>query len=336
MPTIDDVARKAGVSVTTVSRILNNRGYIGNATREKVYQVMKEINYQPNELARSLFRKKSNLIGLIIPEIAHPFFSELTQYIEYYAFQNGYKLLLCNSEHDRTKEKEYIDMLKKNQVDGIIMGSMLLETDDYLQLNLPIVSFDRSIADHVPLVTSDNNNGGLLAAKILIDKGCRQLAFLYGGIKGYSGNYLNNKSMLAGLRYDGFSSECKRRNVENLNFYLEINNFANLDSIVEQIICFFQENKNVDGIFATSDVIAAYAIQACSKMDKKIPEHVKIVGYDDVILASLMAPSGITSIKQPIEEMAKQSVELIIKQINGEHVEKGYTLEVTLVERGTT
>jgi LacI family sucrose operon transcriptional repressor len=336
MPSIDDVAKKAGVSVTTVSRVLNNRGYISSATREKVYQVMKEINYQPNELARSLFRKKSNLIGLIIPEIAHPFFSELTQFIEHYAFQNGYKLLLCNSEHDRAKEKEYIDMLKKNQVDGIIMGSMLQETDDYLELNLPLVSFDRSIADHIPLVSSDNYNGGELAAKILIEKGCRRLAFVYGGIKGYSGDLLNNKSMLAGLRYDGYSKECKKRDIQSSDFHLEINRFANQQSTVEQLMRFFQENDSIDGIFATSDIIAACAIQACSMMNLKIPDDVKIVGYDDVMLASLIAPAGLTSIKQPIEAMAKQSIDLIIKQIKGEQVEKKYTLEVTLAERGTT
>ncbi|QJD84055.1 LacI family DNA-binding transcriptional regulator [Cohnella herbarum] len=336
MPSIEDVAKKAGVSVTTVSRVLNNRGYISSATREKVYQVMKEINYQPNELARSLFRKKSNLIGLIIPEIAHPFFSELTQYIEYYAFKNGYKLLLCNSEHNREKEKEYIDMLKKNQVDGIIMGSMLQETADYLELNLPLVSFDRSIADHIPLVSSDNKNGGALAAQILIGKGSRKLAFIYGGIKGYSGDLLKNKSLLAGLRYDGFTLECKRNNIPYLNYYVEIDNYSNLESTVDQIIGFFNENQNVDGIFATSDVIAACAIKALSKMKIKIPESVKIVGYDDIILASLIAPAGLTSIKQPIEEMAKQSVELIIKQINGEHIERKYILEVALMERGTT
>ncbi|MGG4143726.1 LacI family DNA-binding transcriptional regulator [Paenibacillus algorifonticola] len=335
MPKIDDVAKKAGVSVTTVSRILNNRGYISSTTREKVYQVMEELNYQPNELARSLFRKKSNLIGLIIPEIAHPFFSELTQHIEYYAFQNGYKLLLCNSQNDRTKEKQYIDMLKKNQVDGIIMGSMLLETDDYLQLKLPLVSFDRNIAEHVPLVTSDNKTGGGLVAKLLLDKGCRKLAFIYGGIKGYNGDLLNNKSLFSGLRYEGFSAECKERNIQIVNFHLEINDYTDIDNGVEQLIRFFQENKEVDGIFATSDVIAAYVIQACLKLNKKIPDDIKIIGYDDVVLASLIMPR-VTSVKQPIEEMAKQSVEILIQQINGETVKKDYVLGVSLVERGTT
>lgn len=129
MVKITDVAEKAGVSVTTFSRVLNDRGYISQATRDKVYQAMKELNYQPNELARSLFRRKSNMIGLIVPNVSHPFFSELAYYLEEYAYQKGYKLLLCNSNGDVFKERKYIEMLKKNQVDGIIMGSHVLDVD---------------------------------------------------------------------------------------------------------------------------------------------------------------------------------------------------------------
>lgn len=113
MPNLKDVAKQAGLSVNTVSRVLNNRGYISDKTKEKVYRVMKEMNYQPNEMARALFRKKSNMIGLIIPTISHPFFAELTNYLEYYADLKGYKLLLCNSNRNVSKEVEYIDMLKK-------------------------------------------------------------------------------------------------------------------------------------------------------------------------------------------------------------------------------
>ncbi|EBD8094863.1 LacI family transcriptional regulator, partial [Salmonella enterica] len=100
MATIHDVALRAGVSVTTVSRVLNNRGYISQKTRDKVYQTMNELNYRPNEIARSLLRKQSNVIGLIIPDVSHPFFGELANYIEYYAYRNGLKMMLCNSHMD--------------------------------------------------------------------------------------------------------------------------------------------------------------------------------------------------------------------------------------------
>ena len=113
MPTIKDVAERAGVTVTTVSRVLNNRGYISEQTRQKVKAAMEELNYQPNEIARSLTRKRSMMLGMIIPTIAHPFFSEMANAIENYASSIGYKLLICNSRMEQTKEKEYIDMLKE-------------------------------------------------------------------------------------------------------------------------------------------------------------------------------------------------------------------------------
>ncbi len=174
MATIKDVAERVGVTVTTVSRVLNNRGYISEATRQKVYEVMKELDYQPNEIARSLFRKKSNIIGIIIPTVSHPFFSELSNYIEYYAYNSGYKVILCNSHLDRTKEKEYVDMIRRHKVDGIIMGSHTLEIDEYINLNLPIVTFDRCIDESIPYVSSDNYGGGKLATNLLIEKGCKK------------------------------------------------------------------------------------------------------------------------------------------------------------------
>lgn len=108
MPSLKDVAKKAGVSLTTVSRVLNNRGYISEETRKKVYKAMEELNYQPNEIARALFKKRSYFLGLIIPDISHPFFAEITKYIEYYASQKGYKIFLCNSYLDEKKKKSIL------------------------------------------------------------------------------------------------------------------------------------------------------------------------------------------------------------------------------------
>ena len=172
MATIHDVAKKANVSVTTVSRVLNNRGYISEATKAKVFKTMSELNYQPNEIARSLLRKQSNVIGLIIPNVSHPFFSELTNHVENYAYENGYKLLLCNSQLDPIKEKDYIEMLKRNRVDGIIMGSHTLQVEEYMNLNSPIVTIDRQISPDIPYISSDNYSGGRIAAQLLVDKGC--------------------------------------------------------------------------------------------------------------------------------------------------------------------
>lgn len=325
MATIKDVAEKSGVTVTTVSRILNNRGYIGEATRQKVQKVMEELDYHPNEIARSLYRSKSNIIGLIIPTVSHPFFGELTNHIEYYAYSKGYKILLCNSHREKAKEKEYVGMLKRNQVDGIIMGSHTLEVDDYLNMNMPLVTFDRRISDKIPFVASDNFEGGRLATNLLIEKGCKKIVNICGSL---------NLNMLANKRHDAFIVTAVNKNVEHLTIQTNLNVFDS-EQYEKIIYDLFKEHPEIDGIFASSDMIAAHVIKACQQFIKRIPEDLKVVGYDDVRIASLVIPQ-LTTIRQPIEEIGRLAVELILKQINGENVLKENVLPVTLVERFST
>lgn len=329
MANLKDVAKQAGLSVNTVSRVLNNRGYISDKTKEKVYRVMKEMNYQPNEMARALFRKKSNMIGLIIPAISHPFFAELTAYLEYYADLKGYKLLLCNSNRNVSKEVDYIEMLKKNQVDAIIMGSAVLDVQHYLHLDLPIVSFDRVISEDIPVVTSDNLEGGRLAARLLIGKGCHHPVYIYRGIDGPQHHF-----MLAALRRQGYEEELKRAGLAPLYLQLEVNegSYTGGDTA---IAAYLQEHPEIDGVFASSDVIAAEVIHACNLLGKEIPSAMRIVGYDDVQLASLISPR-LSTIRQPIQEMSEAIMELAVQQIEGQAVAMVNTFPVTAVERGTT
>ncbi|MFU0783108.1 MAG: DNA-binding transcriptional regulator, LacI/PurR family [Thermoanaerobacterium thermosaccharolyticum] len=322
MATIRDVAEKAGVTVTTVSRVLNNRGYISEKTRRKVYEAMKELNYQPNELARSLYRRKSYLIGLLIPSVSHPFFAELTSYIEYYAYQNDYKILLCNSLQDVEKEKGYINMLKRHQVDGIIIGSHTLKTEQYLNVNLPIVAIDRYFSEKIPYVASDNYNGGVLATKLLIQNGCRKIAHISGPL------ILNTP---ANNRYKAFMDVVKEHNIENVVVETKLNVF-DTDEYKKLIIKLFTDHPDIDGVFASSDLIAATIINAAREIGKEVPKDLKIVGYDDISIAKTIVPP-LTTIRQPIEEMAKKTIEIILDQIDGKEVNIENVLPITLVER---
>ncbi|WP_434630731.1 LacI family DNA-binding transcriptional regulator [Thermoanaerobacterium thermosaccharolyticum] len=322
MATIRDVAEKAGVTVTTVSRVLNNRGYISEKTRKKVYEAMKELNYQPNELARSLYRRKSYLIGLLIPSVSHPFFAELTSYIEYYAYQNDYKILLCNSLQDVEKEKDYINMLKRHQVDGIIIGSHTLKTEQYLNVNLPIVAIDRYFSEKIPYVASDNYNGGVLATKLLIQNGCRKIAHISGPL------ILNTP---ANNRRKAFMDVVKEHNIENVVVETKLNVF-DTDEYKKLIIKLFTDHPDIDGVFASSDLIAATIINAAREIGKEVPKDLKIVGYDDISIAKTIVPP-LTTIRQPIEEMAKKTIEIILDQIDGKEVSIENVLPITLVER---
>ncbi|MFC5467362.1 LacI family DNA-binding transcriptional regulator [Cohnella suwonensis] len=324
MPTIHDVALKAGLSVTTVSRVLNNRGYISEATRKKVFETMDMLNYQPNEIARSLLRKQSNIIGLIIPNVSHPFFGELANHVEYYAYRSGCKVLLCNSRLDPVKEKEYIEMLKRNRVDGIIMGSHTLEVEDYRNLNYPIVTIDRRI-DAIPFVASDNESGGEMAARLLIDKGCRKIAHFCGNL---------HLDMLSNLRTTAFERVVRAEGVEFLTLQTNMDVFDQQE--YERLMAeLFTQHSDIDGVFATSDIIASFVIKWCRKLGKEIPRQMRIVGYDDVSAASWVSPA-LTTIKQPIEDMGRLAVELIRKQMDGETIGREYVLPVKLVERETT
>lgn len=141
MATLKDVAELAGVTVTTVSRVLNNRGYISDKTRQAVYDAMKRLDYRPNELARSLSKQRTNVIGVIVPSAAHPFFCRVVSFLEQEAARHGYKIMLCNSSHQREKEIEYIDMLKSNKVAAIVLCSQDAGHRGYLAHSPAVVSF---------------------------------------------------------------------------------------------------------------------------------------------------------------------------------------------------
>ncbi|MFD1776885.1 LacI family DNA-binding transcriptional regulator [Paenibacillus rhizophilus] len=325
MPTIKDVALKAGVSVTTVSRVLNNRGYLSEELKKKVYGAMEELNYRPNELARSLSRSKSNIIGLIIPHAAHPFFGELVSHIEEHAYLHGYRLLLCNSHLDRQKEAEYIDMLRSSRVDGIILGSHTLEVEDYRQIHLPVVTFDRRISTDIPYICSDNYRGGELATALLADKGCRKIAHIGGH---------PHPDLLALKRLDAFKEIAKQRGLQHVEMHTDWDgfNFEGYERLVNRLL---EEHPDVDGIFASSDVIAAYALKACLARERRVPKDIKIVGYDGISLRGLLSPV-LTTVAQPIAGMGQKAVDLIMEQVKGNTVPVENILPVHLIEGETT
>lgn len=177
MPTITDVAQTAGVSKNTVSRYLNNRGYMSEKTKAAIQAAIEELHYQPNQIARSLYTSKTSLVGLVIPDVEHPFFSTITARIEDALDTRGYKMILCNTMHSSQKERKYIDMLTANKVDGIIIGSHSVDIN-YSDINAPIVALDRNLADDIPVVASDHVQGGEIAAQAFIDRGCHKVVQL--------------------------------------------------------------------------------------------------------------------------------------------------------------
>ena len=327
MATLKDVARETGLTVSTVSRVLNNRGYISKEAREKVYEAMKKLNYQPNEVARSLSKQTTTTIGANRPHIDNPYLSRRLYSLETAAYLNEYKLMVFNSNERDDKEVKYLDMCRGIRVAGIILCSGTVEVKRFEDLGVPLVTIERFLESGTAAIECDNRQGGRMVAKHLAEKGCRKVVYLSGE---------NAEPMPADERALGFSEVCRKVGLECLDLEEEKSDalYASLDyhEYIERIL---DEHPEIDGIFASSDVIAAQVIQICRRKGIRIPEQIKLVGFDDSLISMLTSPS-ITTIRQPIPEMASLAVQTILRASNKEMVPSRTILPVSLVERETT
>jgi len=315
---LNDVAKAAGVSPTTVSRVLNNRGYIGEKTRKKVKDAMEQLNYYPNEIARSLFINKSYLIGLIFPTTSNPFYGQLIFHLENICESLGYKVLLCNSEGREDKEKTYLEMLQRHQVDGIIAGAHNTGIKEYNTPNLPLVGIDRYLSKNVPVVSSDNYNGGKIATQLLINKGCQEIVHINGP---------SDLETPANLRKKAYEDVMTANNLNPVAYEI-------CEDTIERV---FDENPGVDGIFASDDFIAANVISEAKRRNINIPIDLKVIGYDGTDTTRILLPE-LTTVQQPIKEIAETAIELLMQQINStdSDIQLETILPVELIESKTT
>ena len=174
MASIREVARLAQVAPSTVSRALNGSGYVAEETKEKIREAVSELDYVPNQWIRNLYRKKTGIIGVLAPELIHPYFSVLWSYLENELHRHGYNMMLCNTSGDPLIEREYLDTLKRNLFDGMIIGAAFLPDENYTEMEKPMISLDRIIPG-IPLVTSDHEQGGRIAAEKMVEAGCRKV-----------------------------------------------------------------------------------------------------------------------------------------------------------------
>lgn len=326
MATLKDVAEKAGVTVTTVSRMLNSRTPVSEKTARRIRQVMDELGYHPNELARSLVKKNSSFIGLIVPSAKNYFFSSVIQCIEHYTTAHGCKLLLCVSNLETQKEKEYFHMLMSNKVLGVILASHTQDLDDMPELNAPLITIDRVLSPRIPSACPDNYNGGYIGAQHLIARGCKRLVYISGSA---------DFDMDANKRYLGLKDACIEHGLDKPGSVNAMEQqFISMDyqETVERV---FRRYPKLDGILASNDVIAAAVVRYCRAHQLNVPDQVKVVGYDDSSFAVHCTPQ-LTTIHQPIDDICRYVVESVLKASNGELIPSSAVFPVTLVQRETT
>lgn len=299
-PTMKDVAREAGVSLGTVSKVVNGLP-VGEPYKQRVKDAIQKLNYQVNSYAQGLKASKTYTVALLIPNTRDPFFAMLTHHINRALLKRNYRMLLCTTDSDTNLEQEYITMAQQNKVDGII--GLTYNPNLLVEENTPYVSIDRSMGPHIPCIASDNFYGGQLAAEKLADLGCKNVAFLR------TGSSLSNEP---NKRKAGFENGCLNR---NLNYEMKILNDGDSidefgtflsDHIVDGVLSF-------DGIFCVTDKIAYYVLKMLHKLNIRVPEDVQLIGYD----GTRMLGDGdytCSTIVQPVQEMAEMCVEFLLQE----------------------
>ena len=322
MSNIREIAEKAGISIATVSRYINDTGYVSDEAKTKIQEVIDEVGYTPNALARAIFTKNSKTIALMIPEITNPFFSQMATVVEEYSSKMGYTLFLCNTEDNKEKEAEYIEVLKSYRVAGII-ASRTQCSEKYQNIQIPVVSFENHISPSVITVSSDNYNGGKIAFDHLYGNGCRKILHIKGP----------RTFEATEMRCKGFSDAAKEKGLQ-----IDIVEFETDFKVkmIEKNLNTIKRLENYDGIFVFNDIAAATVMKRLIENGIDIPEQVQIIGFDDSFIGELLHPS-LTTIRQPIEELGSLAVELLIRQIEGEEVPiEDRLIETKLIQRETT
>lgn len=290
---LKDVAKLAGVSVTTVSRVINNYGSLSDKTIKKVHAAMRELNYQPNALARAMQGKPSKFIGLIFPNLTNPFFAELVNELERQLFERGYKTIIASSAENPEIEHEYLSMLMANQVDGIISGSHNLDIQEYHQVAAPIVSFDRYLADNIPIVASDSYRGGKLAVDYLLQHAVRHIAVIV------------DEDTSASPTLNRLQGAVDRLTEEHRSF----------DPLALDSIDFTTTFPGIyDGVVASNDIQALEIAAVYRAHGLRMGRDFFITGYDGSQLVQKVAPQ-LPTVVQPIPELATALIKTLLQRV---------------------
>lgn len=324
MVSIREVAKRAGVSPATVSRVINGTANVDPAKKERVLAVIEETGFKPNELARALFKKSSKIIGVIVPNIENAFFSELARAIEEEAYQNNYRILLCNSQNDTEKELLNIQTLSQLRADGIIIMTnsegLASKVGD---CSVPFVILDRKIEglNEIAFIEADHYKGGRMAMEHLLRCGCKNVVCMRGPQKFSSGQQ----------RFLGYQDVCRENGLKEQWLDCDYDYEEGLHA-AEKLL---REYPDVDGILACNDMVAIAAYKILLNKGLRVPEDVQLMGFDNIRFSRLFAPEFSTII-QPIREMGTLAVQVIVRYANGEPIRKENVFDVSLMERQTT
>ncbi|WP_208592017.1 LacI family DNA-binding transcriptional regulator [Gracilibacillus suaedae] len=324
--TIKDVAKKANVSIATVSRIVNNKPGYSKETEQKVLQVIQELGYHPNGLARGLISKRTHTIGVLVPEISSMLMSEFISGIEHVTHEYGSSVIVCHTESQGQKTRQYLQVLKEKQIDGIVFTSEVLKKDYYQlikDMDIPMVMLSTESFDFpVPYVKVSDRRAAYSATEYLIKKGHRKI----GMISGRRGDIIAGQP-----RIDGFMEAMKVHELPVKDEWIVAEGFSFEDGVngFHKLINQFPE---ITAVFAASDEVALGILSAAYKMNIHVPDQLSVIGYDNLRIAEMSTPP-LTTVAQPLVEMGKKAAELVFEMMETNRSVESRIFPHEIVER---
>jgi len=320
-----DVAKLANVSPATVSRVLSHPDLVQKETRERVLEVIKELNYQPNLVARQFRKKETKIILVVVPDITSSFFSKILRGIEHVASRHGYQVILCDTDNDLEKEREYINLLYQKQADGVILLTARLGQQELENLSkeFPMVLACEYIDElNVPTVSVDNISSSRKMTEYLIRLGHTKIAHITGRINGVLGRD----------RLKGFQQALMTHNLEIDSAYIQEGDVS-LDSGYHQMQKLLALETPPTAVFVFNDEMAYGALKAAKDHGIEVPENLAIVGFDNLEISMIVDPP-LTTIHQPRYEIGKKAMTLLLQLLSGTDMQqKKFIMKDTIVIR---
>lgn len=327
MATMKDIARLARVSTSTVSHVINNSRFVSEEIREKVLRVVKELNYTPSALARSLKVNETKTIGMLVTATSNPFFAEVMAGVELYCQQHHYNLIIATTNGDNERLQHHLQMLIQRKVDGLLLmcGDARFSASSNLKIPLPLVVVDWWFTElNADKIFENSAFGGYLATKALIDAGHQKIGIITG----------NLTKSLAQNRLEGYKQALTEANI-TINPHWIVQSHFDFEGGILGMNSLLAQEEHPTAVFASSDTIAVGAYQAIWQAGLSIPHDISIIGYDDIELAKYLSPP-LSTISQPKSELGKLAVETLLKRIRSESTEfQTIMLEPELVIRNS-
>jgi LacI family transcriptional regulator, repressor for deo operon, udp, cdd, tsx, nupC, and nupG len=325
MVRIKDVAKLANVSTATVSRVLRNAGNVKEETRKRVLEAIEKLHYQPNVLGRNLRRMETETILVVVPDMTNPFFSKVLRGIESVAIQNGYRVLLGDTQNNVRLEEEYLNLLRQKQVDGTIFLTARINKElmEEMSQQFPIVlACEYLEGATIPTVSIDNISSARKATEHLIKLGHRRIAHLSGPMN----------IILSRDRLRGYQQAMMQYELDVDPVLIQEGDFS-YESGYNLTLKLLALKNTPTAIFAANDEMAIGAIKAIRKLSLRVPDDIAVVGFDDIKIASIFEPN-LTTISQPMFEIGEKAMNLLLQLMEGKKLDRRqFVLEDRLIVR---